>query len=174
MFESLFRQSLCWCCRWLMYRTSSYSSLQTSGRLAPLIPRQFESSNRQSKRNTARRTRAAQTCLSISACSEIAVPWGQSHTVFLREGSGMEPDRLDSHILRASDLRTLVRRLGIGAWALKMSPTHSGGDPHDCATATRIRLLDEGVDQHFWIGSLRGRSISAEKAESLGLHQPKA
>jgi hypothetical protein len=46
------------------------------------------------------------------------------------------------------------------------------GDPPDYATITRIRLLDEGVDQHFRIGSLRVRRISAEKV-GLGWHHPK-
>src|SRR5258708_29210175 len=109
MFECPFKKCLCWCCHWQMYRTWSHSSLQTSEPLSFRILRQLESSNRESKRSTARRIRAAQNCLTISACAELAIPWGQSHTAFLREGSGMSSDRLDSHILRALDLRTLVR-----------------------------------------------------------------
>jgi hypothetical protein len=55
------------------------------------------------------RIQAAQTWLSISACAEPALPWGQSHKAFLHEGSEMWSNRLDLHILRALGLRTFVR-----------------------------------------------------------------
>ena len=62
-------------CHELVYRTWNHSSAQTSERLSSQILRQFELSNTESKRNTARRIRAAQTCLSTSVCAQLAFPW---------------------------------------------------------------------------------------------------
>ena len=59
------------------------------------------------------RIRVAQTRLRVSTCVWPAASSGRSHTVFLREDNGTELDRLDSHIWRALDLRTLA-----GDWVL--------------------------------------------------------
>jgi hypothetical protein len=145
------------CCRRPTYRSISRPFIQASEPLWPRSLRQFESLSIGSKRSTARRTRVAQTWLSISARARLTPPCEQSRTAFLHAGSGRRSGKLDSHILRAFDLRTRVRRLTMTFGMLtQVSPAQSPGiDAHDYATTMRIRLLDEGVDQYFQIGLVR-------------------
>ena len=64
----------------------------------------------------------------------------------------MYSGRLDSHILRALDLRSRA-----GDWALALG-TYSvtypipGGDPRNYATTVGIWLSDEGIDRYLRIG----------------------
>jgi len=61
---------------------------------------------------------------------------------------------LDSRTLRASGSPTRARRSGSGIFGDAPSATCliPVSRPHDYATAGRIGLLDEGVDQDFQIG----------------------
>lgn len=80
---------------------------------------------------------------------------------------------MDWHILRALDLRTrrVIRYWRLGAHNFTFSIP--GGDPRDYATTTRIRLLDEGVDQHVWIGNCGRRLFLPGGPGLLALHQPR-
>jgi hypothetical protein len=74
------------------------------------------------------RIQAAQAFLSTWACAKLALPWGLSKTAFLREGSGMWSNSLDSRILKALHLRTFVRDRALACGSGPPPYSISGGD----------------------------------------------
>jgi hypothetical protein len=71
----------------------------------------FEWSYSGNKRSTTKRIQGVQTSPHISTppCTQLTLPWGQSHRAFLREGSGTCSNRMDLRISRAWDRRTNSR-----------------------------------------------------------------